>query len=297
LIAVLGALLLYILAPSRSPVFKDAGNVMEITYMGQGGPLGGSLDDVVRAFEKESMEAHEKDPSKSVYRVVSSQNAAADLVSDPTRFVISVAGGMSPDVINFDRYAVAEWASRGAFHPLDDFIEKDLKNNHPDVIVPKRFYKAAWDEACYKDKVYSIPTEVDDRALIYNKDLFRRAGFVDENGEAVPPKTWEELRDYAKKLTQFDKDGNVTVLGFAPNYGNSWFYFFSWMNDAEFMSEDGTKCTLNDPKCVEALQFMVDLYKDADGYQQALAFQSGFQGGLLDPLLKCSAGGRFFTPY
>lgn len=285
LIVFLGALLLYILAPSRSPVFKDEGNVIEITYMSQGGPLSGSLDDVVRAFERESLEAHKKDPSKPIYRVVSSQNAAADLVSDPTRFVISVAGDMPPDVISFDRYAVAEWASRGAFHPLDDFIEKDLENNHPYTITPQRFYKAAWDEASYRGKVYSIPTEVDNRALIYNKDLFRRAGFVDENGEAIPPQTWEELRDYAKKLTQFDEDGNVTVLGFAPNYGNSWFYFFSWMNDGEFMSEDGTKCTLNDLRCVEALQFMVDLYKDAGGYQQVLAFQSGFQGGILDPLL------------
>ncbi|MBN1902829.1 extracellular solute-binding protein, partial [Candidatus Sumerlaeota bacterium] len=285
LLVFLGALLLYIMAPSRSPVLKEEGNVIEITYMSQGGPLSGSLDDVVRAFERESYEAHKKDPSKPVYRVISSQSAAADLVSDPTRFVISVAGGMPPDVINFDRYAVAEWASRGAFHPLDEFIQSDLEGNHPDAIVPDRFYKAAWDEACYRGKVYSIPTEVDNRGLIYNKDLFRRAGLVDEKGEPTPPRTWEELREYSKKLTQIDKDGNVTVLGFAPNYGNSWFYFFSWMNDGEFMNEDGTRCTLNDPRNIEALQFIVDLYNDVGGYQQVLAFQSGFQGGILDPLL------------
>ena len=35
--------------------------------------------------------------------------------------------------------------------------------------------------------VYAIPADVDDRALFYNKDLLKRGGYVDANGEARPP--------------------------------------------------------------------------------------------------------------
>lgn len=43
------------------------------------------------------------------------------------------------------------------------------------------------------------------RALLYNKDMFKEAGIVDENGEAKPPKTYAEMREVAKKLTDVSK--------------------------------------------------------------------------------------------
>lgn len=278
------AVLVWLLAPSRSFDY-DEENVVEITYMGPGGPLAGPMGDSVMAFELESRKAHEKDPSKPIYRVVSGQSGARDQVGDPTRFLISVAGGMPPDVIYFDRFAVAEWAARGAFTPLDSFIEKDLMDGHSDAVEPQRYYEAAWDEATYQGEVYGIPISIDNRALIFNRDLFRRAGLVDENGEPVPPRNWTELREYAQKLTQRDRNGNVRVLGFAPNYGNAWLYIYGWMNGAQFMSKDGDRCLLNEERVVEALQFMVDIYDAAGGYEAVSAFQSGFQGGALDPLL------------
>ena len=51
------------------------------------------------------------------------------------------------------------------------------------------------------DKVYSLPFGMTTRGLIYNKDMFKEAGLVDENGEAKPPKTYDEVREYAKILT------------------------------------------------------------------------------------------------
>jgi len=285
LLLLLGLLILYCLYPRRSSGISRGKNVIEISLLHPGGPIAGSLEEVVKEFEKQTREAHEKDPSKPIYRVIAGQHGSPDQTGDPTRFLISVAGGMPPDVIFFDRYAVAEMASRGAFHPLDEFLKKDLETRHPDAIRKERYYKPAWDEGLYKGKTYGIPNWVDCRALIYNKDLFRRAGLVDERGEPTPPKTWDELRSYAKKLTQFDEKGELKVLGFAPNYGNSWFYFFAWMNDGEFMSEDGARCTLNSPNAVEALQFIVDMYNDCGGYEQVLRFQTSFQGGALDPLL------------
>lgn len=50
------------------------------------------------------------------------------------------------------------------------------------------------------------------RALLYNKDMFKAAGIVDENGEAKPPKTYDELREDAKKLTNASKGKYGIIL-------------------------------------------------------------------------------------
>lgn len=56
------------------------------------------------------------------------------------------------------------------------------------------------------DDVYCIPWGMTTRGLVYNKEMFVAAGLVDENGEAKPPKTLDELREYAKILTNPDKN-------------------------------------------------------------------------------------------
>lgn len=55
------------------------------------------------------------------------------------------------------------------------------------------------------DVIYNVPSSSNVPGLIYNKDLFIEAGIVDENGEPAVPKTWEEVRAVAKKLTDTKK--------------------------------------------------------------------------------------------
>ena len=60
-------------------------------------------------------------------------------------------------------------------------------------------------------KVYYVNASQTVYGLIYNKDLFKKAGLVDENGEPTPPKTTKELVEYAKKLT--DKKNKIYGFG------------------------------------------------------------------------------------
>ncbi len=270
--------LLWLLSPERSRPALEPGTV-EITYMGPGGTIANATDDALRAFEQESREEHAKDPAKPVYRVVNGQSASRNQTEDPTRFLVSVAGGMPPDVIRFDRFAVTEWAARNAFEPLDKYLTADLAQNRPDAIHAADFYPSCWDEVTYHDPVkggagvYGIPQSLDSRALLYNKDLLKRAGFVDAQGEAAPPRTWEELERMAVKLTERDAQGRITRLGFAPNVGNAYLYLYGWMNGGEFMSADRRKCTLNDPRNVAALEWMTRMYDGVGGAQNVAAFE------------------------
>jgi ABC-type sugar transport system permease subunit/ABC-type glycerol-3-phosphate transport system substrate-binding protein len=154
-------------------------------------------------------------------------------------------------------------------------------------VHPEKFFDACWQEASFgqgdERRVYAVPNSTDDRALYYNEDLLERAGLVDAQGKAKPPQNWRELKEYAVRLTEFDADGNMTRLGFAPNYGNSWLYIYGWLNGGRFMSEDGRTCTLAEPRIVEALAFMVEIYDALGGVEKVDAFQSAFQTGEFDP--------------
>lgn len=52
-----------------------------------------------------------------------------------------------------------------------------------------------------KGEVYCVPFSINTFGLIYNKDMFKKYGIVDENGEPTPPETFDEVREYAKRMT------------------------------------------------------------------------------------------------
>lgn len=60
--------------------------------------------------------------------------------------------------------------------------------------------------------VYTLPNSINAFGLVYNKDMFRKYGIVDENGEPTPPKTFEEVRKYAKIMTDPKKQDYGIIL-------------------------------------------------------------------------------------
>ncbi len=198
---------------------------------------------------------------------------------NPQKLMTAIVGRVPPDVIHQDRFTIGDWASRDTFQALDDYIRDDA--GAPDAVRPDDFYDACWQEATYKGKVYAIPSSTDDRALYYNRALFREAGLDPDR----PPRTWDELLAMAKRLTVTAPDGSFQRIGFIPNYGNSWLYLYSWQNGGEFMDPDGRTCTMDNPYSVAALQYMVDVYDALGGVTKVDAFASGFQTQELDPFL------------
>lgn len=206
---------------------------------------------------------------------------------NPQKLMTAIVGKVPPDVIVQDRFSVSDWASRNAFRPLDDLIERDRSD--PLSPKPEEYYPAAWQEASYEGKVYGIPTGTDDRILYWNRKVFReeaenlrKAGLDPDR----PPRTWSETLAYSKVLTKFDKNGMLVRAGFIPNYGNSWLYMYAFQNNASFISPDGRRCTLNSPEAQEALQFMIDGYDVIGGYAMAQQFQGTFQGNENDPFFR-----------
>lgn len=236
------------------------------------GPDSKGFEAVVREFERRHPDIRVRILSMGAGRM------------DPQKLMTSIVGNVPPDVIHQDRFTIGDWASRGAFQSLDDLIQRD--RNEPLCPRPEQYYPATWEEASYDGRVYAIPTGADDRALYWNRKVFRenadklRAAGLDPDR---PPQTWDETLRYGEALTEFNPDGSIKVAGFLPNYGNVWLYMYAFQNNASFLSPDGRTCTLNTPAAVEALQFIVDGYRLVGGYENAKKFETGFQGGENDP--------------
>ncbi|WP_410632292.1 extracellular solute-binding protein [Amycolatopsis sp. cmx-4-83] len=138
-----------------------------------------------------------------------------------------------PDLLFTDNPTLQQVAATGALTPLADY-----------GITTDGFYESIVKAGTYQDKVYGVAPGVNGLALIYNKDLLAAAG-------VQPPKTWDELKAAAAKLT---KDGKYGLAFSAiPSEEGTWqFLPFFWSNGAELSQLDSAQS-------VKALQFVTDL--------------------------------------
>ncbi|ACR79645.1 MULTISPECIES: ABC transporter substrate-binding protein [Kosmotoga] len=114
------------------------------------------------------------------------------------------------------------------------------------------FYDVAWDYAKYKGRICAIPYNISTPVLIYNKKLMEEAG-LDPNR---PPETWEELLEYAKKITKdLNGDGEPDVWGLNIKDTPWLFKAMLFQNDCEIIDADTMTPLFDGPKGVEAAAF------------------------------------------
>src|SRR5262245_49478948 len=146
--------------------------------------LGDDVELLLHRFE-------EKNPQ---YKVIMSNAVARDLTGDAQRLICAIAGGVPPDLVYFDRFAIGEWASRGAFTDLRPMLDAQKKGDDYAIKLDD-YYKFAVDEVSYRPPgsnqqpgIYGIPQSTDIRMVWCNSDVLRQAGLVDDKGDPRPPK-------------------------------------------------------------------------------------------------------------
>lgn len=168
-----------------------------------------------------------------------------------TKALAAVAAGNPPDAMMlWNSYGrVYAYAAQKALTPLED-VATDV-NKLKDWVLP-----TIWDLGTYKGKLYVLPQWSQAYGLFYNKDMFKEAGLDPEK----PPATTDELFAAAQKLTQKDASGNLKVLGFG---GSTWLYIWQAAFGGSLVDDSGSKITANDPKNVEALDYLASFAKAA----------------------------------
>jgi multiple sugar transport system substrate-binding protein len=163
------------------------------------------------------------------------------------KYLSALQANAGPDILDMAIAWTIPFASMGKLQNLDKYIANAGLNMND-------FYESARKTLTINGSVYALPYRSETMAMFYNKRLFRESGLDPE----TPPKTWNDLLEYSRKLTKGD------VYGFGlcgSNAGNATAQIYSIMfsNGVLLLTDDFKKAAFNTPKGLEAFSFWCDL--------------------------------------
>jgi len=168
-----------------------------------------------------------------------------------------IAGKQTPDVF----YAAPERIN--FLLDTDQLLDMTDYINSTTIFDPNNIWAKGLSKYTRDGRTYALPKDMGPFAYAYNKTLFDAAGIPVPDSKI--PLSWDEYIALAKKLT-LDKNGNNAEspsfdIKNIKQYGGGfwWTEPAIWGNGADYINEDGTKVTIDDPKFVEALKFVRDL--------------------------------------
>jgi multiple sugar transport system substrate-binding protein len=165
------------------------------------------------------------------------------------KIAASVPVGQGPDLVNPFYGWVPLWAKSGFLAPLpeDMFPKQEMADT----------YLPAINAQYYDGKLWGIPLNQSNWAILYNKDFFADSGIT------KLPETYAELRDAAIKCTKRDAKGSLTRAGYYVSFSTQEHILWKVMaiqNGQPIFSDDQKKVTWNDSPAGEAaFQWLTDL--------------------------------------
>ncbi|WP_414541377.1 ABC transporter substrate-binding protein [Nostoc sp. CCY0012] len=168
------------------------------------------------------------------------------------KILAAVVGNVPPDILTFYPQITGQFVELDAIRPLEKLLEKSPVKSE---VSPNLLEALTLD-----NHLWSVPLYTSNIGIFYRPDLFQAAGITQT------PKTWDELRDAAKKLTiDKDGDGQPEQHGMLLPLGKGEWTVFSWL--PFLWSAGGEIITDNRPNlttdaAVTALQFWQDLIND-----------------------------------
>lgn len=234
LLALLGAILLLLSACSSGTGGKKQVEIDFYFPVAVGGDVANLVSSLVEEFEKEN-------PDIKVNEIFGGSYAET-----MQKVMTSINGGNIPELavlFSIDLFTLLE---NDVIEEMTPLFDKEFFDD---------FYDGFMANSMIGDKVWSIPFQRSTIVLYYNKDAFKEAGLDPE----APPKNWDELVEYAKKLTI--NEGKDQWGLFIPSTGYQYWMFqaLALQTEANIMSQDGKQVYFNAPYAKEAMQFWVDL--------------------------------------
>lgn len=186
------------------------------------------------------------------------------------KYATSAAGGTAPDGLSLDLIYTPAFAAAGQLEDITDWAKslpyfKDLSPAHVKT-------------GTYKDKIYGLPFSADSSVLIWNKDLFKKAGLDPEKG----PTNFAEIAADAEKVAALG--GDVKGFYFSGACGGCNIFTFTpliWASGGDILSEDGSKATLDTPQMRDAIAL----------------YRGMVEKGLVPEGAKTDSGANFFAAF
>ncbi|THA58970.1 extracellular solute-binding protein [Streptomyces sp. A0958] len=198
---------------------------------------------VDRKYFEEDLKAFEKEHPK--IRI-----DAREGQMDPKTFSAKLAGGQLEDVYYVYFTDPAGLIQRRQGADISEYVKdmpyyKDLKPEFLQVFTGP------------DGKIYGLPNGQYSLGLVYNRDLFKKAGLDPDN----PPATWGEVRAAAKKISALG-NGTVGYADYSKNNQGGWHYtawVYSMGGDIAVRQEGKWKAAFDSDAGREALQMLHDM--------------------------------------
>lgn len=166
---------------------------------------------------------------------------------------VMVAGGVAPDAIFTANWWIPDLVHNNLVYDITDIVARDPEWNDSD------FFPVMIEQTYYKGRRYAVPRHFSPMLIFFNRSV------AEESGLGDPPAdwTWDEFKDYARRLTRKDGD-EVTRWGFfnfqsGAVAGNAYLIPVVRSFGGDLFSEDGLNLELANPTSVAAVQWFIDL--------------------------------------
>ncbi|HEX2146353.1 MAG TPA: sugar ABC transporter substrate-binding protein [Pseudorhizobium sp.] len=195
---------------------------------------------------------------------------------------IATSGGQY-DIMTIGNYEVPIWAKQGWLTELADLGD----DYNVDDLLPSIRGGLTVD-----GKLYAAPFYGESAMIMYRKDLFEKAGL-----EMPENPTWQFIGDAARKITDRSADINGICLRGKAGWGENMAFITALTNSyGGRWFDENWQPQFDQPEWKEALQFYVDLMKDAgpagassNGFNENLTlFQQGKCGMWIDATVAAS---------
>ncbi len=210
----------------------------------------------------------EKNPQFKVEETLIDQTGMTE------RYLLAIAGGSPPDVMMVTKSDLVSMAAQGAVISLDAFIVRD------GLDLKRVFYPGEVALDRFDNKTWGLPaTTCGGHSLLWwNRQMLNEAGLDAERG----PRTWSDLKAYAKVLTRSDAAGNITRIGLSPPWSVRGILQLLYTNAGSFISDDARTLLFAQPEGVQAVDWLVELTETVGGRNAVTAWaragQTGYSG-------------------
>jgi multiple sugar transport system substrate-binding protein len=240
-IFVLGILCLVFLSSCQNSINKE-NNIIHLTlWQGINPPANRDV------FEKLVNKFNKTHPDIQVESIF-----AGGLEQQLPKVLTAVVGNSPPDILTFYPQVTGQFVELGAIRPLEDWLDK--------LPIKSEIMPSSLEELRLDGHLWSVPYTSGNIGIFYRPKLFAAAGITET------PKTWEELREVAKKLT-VDRNGDNRPEQYGmllPLGKGEWtvFTWFPFLLSAGGEIVQNNRPNLNNPEAIAALEFWQNLLKD-----------------------------------
>ncbi len=172
------------------------------------------------------------------------------------KLIAAFASDSPPSVVNLNTEMAFQLTEAGALLNMDQFVRPEVR---------ALYFPGLWNAVNYQGSSYAIPWYVTTEVLIYNADIFSKAGLDPNN----PPTTWDELVEDSKEIK--DKTGL---------YG--WFPAIKFIQDLEeqgipVVDSERRTALFDQPEAVKRLAMYVDLFRNGTIPRETLSLSKAYQ--------------------